>query len=169
MGQDEDLYKVLMVDRSVDSDILEAVYRRLAGRYQPGAGGGGWAAGRLAAVERAYAILRDPHLRARYDARSAAHDEPAYDAVPPTAAPAAAQVAWAAQQPPASAAAAPAMVRVVAERHPVGSSGGVLDFGRYAGWSLRQLAAHDPDYLEWLVRSPGGRQYRGQITALLAR
>jgi hypothetical protein len=45
----------------------------------------------------------------------------------------------------------------------------VLDFGRYAGWSLRQLAAHDPDYLEWLVRSPGGRQYRGQITALLAR
>ena len=163
MGQDEDLYKVLMVDRSVDSDILEAVYRRLAGRYQPGAGGGGWAAGRLAAVERAYAILHDPHLRARYDARTAAQEATDPDALPSTATPAAPQTA------PASAAAVPAMVRVVAERHPVGGQGGVLDFGRYAGWSLRQLAAHDPDYLEWLVRSPGGRQYRGQITALLAR
>ena len=43
----------------------------------------------------------------------------------------------------------------------------VLDFGRYAGWSLRQLAAHDRDYLEWLLRSPGGRQYHAEITALL--
>ena len=43
----------------------------------------------------------------------------------------------------------------------------VLDFGRYAGWSLRQLAARDPNYLEWLLRSPGGRQYHAEITALL--
>ena len=117
-------------------------------------------AGRLAAVERAYAILRDPHLRARYDARSAAHESQPTTRSRRRLRPLQPGLA---QQPSASAAAAPAMVRVVAERHPVGSPGGVLDFGRYAGWSLRQLAAHDPDYLEWLVHEPGGRQYRGQI------
>ena len=72
------------------------------------------------------------------------------------------------QAVPTAPAVQPATVRVVAERHPVGSPGlRVLDFGRYAGWTLRQLAFHDPDYLEWLVRSPGGRQYRAQITAIL--
>ncbi len=47
--------------------------------------------------------------------------------------------------------------------------GSVLDFGRYKGWSLGQVAAHDPDFLEWLERSPGGRQYRAEIAALLKR
>ena len=60
MTQAADLYQVLMVDRAVDGDILEAVYRRLVARYQPGADGGAWAAGRLAAVERAYADPAGP-------------------------------------------------------------------------------------------------------------
>lgn len=165
MTQAADLYQVLMVDRAVDGDILEAVYRRLVARYQPGAGGGAWAAGRLAAVERAYAILRDPYVRARYDARMAEdarladHQDPAREEAVTAPSP---------QALPTAPAVQPATVRVVAERHPVGSPGlPVLDFGRYAGWTLRQLAFHDPDYLEWLVRSPGGRQYRAQITAIL--
>ncbi len=47
--------------------------------------------------------------------------------------------------------------------------GTVLDFGRYKGWSLGQIATHDPDFLEWLERSPAGRQYRAEIAALLKR
>ena len=43
---------------------------------------------------------------------------------------------------------------------------GVLDFGRYAGWSLRQIAMRDPDYLEWLRRTPAGRQYQTEIVTI---
>jgi hypothetical protein len=47
--------------------------------------------------------------------------------------------------------------------------GTVLDFGRYKGWSIGQIATHDPDFLEWLLRSPSGRQYRAEITTFLNR
>jgi hypothetical protein len=47
--------------------------------------------------------------------------------------------------------------------------GTVLDFGRYKGWSIGQVATHDPDFLEWLQRSPSGRQYRAEIASFLAR
>jgi hypothetical protein len=47
-------------------------------------------------------------------------------------------------------------------------SGSVLDFGRYAGWSLGQIATADPVYLEWLARTPIGRSFNREIHALLA-
>jgi curved DNA-binding protein CbpA len=40
---------------------------------------------------------------------------------------------------------------------------GVLDFGRYEGWSITDLARHDPDYLTWLSRHSSGIRYRGAI------
>jgi hypothetical protein len=43
----------------------------------------------------------------------------------------------------------------------------VVDFGRYMGWTLKDLAKHDPDYLRWLSRSSGGVRYRNQIHELL--
>jgi uncharacterized protein (DUF3820 family) len=46
-------------------------------------------------------------------------------------------------------------------------SGSVLDFGRYAGWSLGQIATHDPVYLEWFARTPIGRSYSREIGALM--
>ncbi len=45
----------------------------------------------------------------------------------------------------------------------------VLDFGRYAGWSVDDLARHDPDFLDWLAHSRIGRPYRAEIERLLAR
>ncbi len=42
-----------------------------------------------------------------------------------------------------------------------------LDFGRYAGWSLRDLSRHDPDYLRWLSRHSSGLRYRHEIQRLL--
>jgi hypothetical protein len=38
-------------------------------------------------------------------------------------------------------------------------SGTVLTFGRYAGWSLGEVARRDVDYIEWLDRMPIGRLY----------
>ena len=43
----------------------------------------------------------------------------------------------------------------------------VIDFGRYAGWRLADLARTDPDYLRWLSRHSSGIRYRRQIADLL--
>jgi curved DNA-binding protein CbpA len=46
-------------------------------------------------------------------------------------------------------------------------SGTVLNFGRYAGWSLGEVARHDLEYIEWLDRAPIGRNYRQEIDDIL--
>jgi curved DNA-binding protein CbpA len=48
-------------------------------------------------------------------------------------------------------------------------SGSVLNFGRFAGWSLGEIARRDLEYIEWLDRSSIGRQYRDEIDAILRR
>ena len=45
----------------------------------------------------------------------------------------------------------------------------VMDFGRYDGWSLADIVAHDDDYLEWLGRTPTGRPLRREIAELVAQ
>lgn len=49
------------------------------------------------------------------------------------------------------------------------ASGSVLTFGRYAGWSLGEIARTDLEYLEWLDRMPIGRPYRDELDAILRR
>jgi len=49
------------------------------------------------------------------------------------------------------------------------SSGGtILDFGRFKGQTLTEIARSDPDYLDWLARTPIGRRLGQEITAILA-
>ena len=50
---------------------------------------------------------------------------------------------------------------------PGNPSGSVLNFGRYAGWSLGEIARRDLEYLEWLDRAPIGRQYQAELDQLL--
>jgi hypothetical protein len=50
---------------------------------------------------------------------------------------------------------------------PAANAGSVLTFGRYAGWALRDLARHDPDYLLWLSRHSSGIRYRTEIYSIL--
>lgn len=50
---------------------------------------------------------------------------------------------------------------------PGNPSGSVLTFGRYAGWSLGEIARRDLEYIEWLDRMPIGRPYRDEIDATL--
>jgi len=50
---------------------------------------------------------------------------------------------------------------------PGNPSGSVLNFGRYAGWSLGEVGRADLEYLEWLDRMPIGRPYRDEIDGIL--
>ena len=54
-----------------------------------------------------------------------------------------------------------------AGRPPGNPSGSVLNFGRFAGWSLGEIARRDLEYIEWLDRSSIGRQYREEIDGIL--
>ena len=44
-----------------------------------------------------------------------------------------------------------------------------MSFGRYAGWTLRDLARQDPEYLRWLSRHSSGIAYRTEIYQILGR
>ncbi len=48
-------------------------------------------------------------------------------------------------------------------------TGSVLNFGRYSGWSVGQIAAVDPEYLEWLFRAPIGRPYSDELDRVLRK
>ena len=148
-------YQVLMLDPGVDADVLATVYRRHVQRLAAVPGGSGAATRQLQAIEQAYAVLRDPFRRRRYDAELAVAGARAERQDQPDAAVAAGPV-----EPRPAAPAAPRASVTAAVR------AGVLDFGRYAGWSLRQIAMRDPDYLEWLRRTPAGRQYQTEIAAI---
>ena len=52
---------------------------------------------------------------------------------------------------------------------PGNPSGPVLNFGRYAGWSIGEIARRDIEYLEWLDRMAIGRQYRDEIDVALRK
>ena len=58
------LYRILQVDPAAEDVVIHAAYRALMKRHHPDAGGAGETAERLNA---AYATLRDPAARARYD------------------------------------------------------------------------------------------------------
>jgi curved DNA-binding protein CbpA len=151
-----DHYEVLQVHPRAEPDVIRAAYRILARKYHPDLGGD---AARMIAINDAWDVLGDPARRASYDAAlSAAGDSrkptpptPSNDSGSPTAAP------TRAAQPETGHAGPP-------PGHP---SGTVLDFGRYAGWSLGEIARYDTDYLEWLVRATFGRRLRDEIDTLL--
>jgi len=63
-----------------------------------------------------------------------------------------------------------APTRVSAAAPPRSEAAGTrVSFGRYAGWTLRDLARQDPEYLRWLSRHSSGIAYRTEIYAILGR
>jgi curved DNA-binding protein CbpA len=46
--------------------------------------------------------------------------------------------------------------------------GPVMTYGRYQGWSLGEIAQHDPGWLRWLRRVPAGRRFAADIDAVFA-
>jgi hypothetical protein len=94
----------------------------------------------MAELNRAYSLLRDAAAQSAYDGSQRT------------------TIAGISVAPTARARSAPP---------PVTASGSVLTFGRYTGWSLRDLARHDPDYIVWLSRHSSGIRYRTEIYSIL--
>lgn len=144
MDTEFDAYRTLQVDPHAETFVVEAAYRALACHYHPD--GLTPDERRMAAINRAYALLRSSDARRRYDGQRMTSVGPGPVVVPPTP-----FDPWAPKDAVAPSAA--------------GSS--VLDFGRYSGWRLRDLVRQDPDYLRWLARHSSGFRYRSEINELI--
>jgi len=145
-----DPYKVLQVDPDAELEVIRAAYRALALKYHPDVSTGSH--DRMAALNHAWGILRDAGARAVFDQARADAKRKREVRQPEVRKP---EVSYEMRAPmPAT--------------PPGKPSGSVLDFGRYAGWSLGQVASCDPEYLEWLARTPVGRSFHREINGLLA-
>jgi curved DNA-binding protein CbpA len=162
-----DPYEVLQVRPSADAEVIRAAYRVLARKFHPDHGGDGT---QMVALNDAWDVLGDPVRRAAYDASCAKESsplEPASQNWPSSAASSAARAvptAGPVQSPSGTAGAADTNRAGPPPGYP---SGTVLDFGRYAGWSLGEIARYDLDYLEWLQRATFGRRLRAEIELLV--
>ena len=164
MEPEFDAYSTLQIDPLAEEIVLDAAYRALARRYHPD--GESPSPARMADINRAYALLRTPELRRRYDVgRKFSPVGPAAAAPSPTADlrsrlhPDEATVGAAGAGGASGAAPADTNGQI--------GPGSALDFGRYEGWKLRDLARRDPDYLRWLVRHSSGIRYRTAIEQVL--
>jgi len=137
MTETADLYAVLGADPGATHRELHDAYRARAREVHPDHTGNDEPMKRL---NRAWETLQDPWRRRRYDADRA---QARAHAVPETAAPA----GFPTPGPT--------------------SSGKVIDFGRYKGWSLPDVARIDRPFLEWLQRSQWGRFMYAEIDAVL--
>jgi curved DNA-binding protein CbpA len=187
-----DPYKVLQVDPEAEDEVIQAAYRRLARKYHPDLAATAEAATRMAAINAAWELIGDPAARRDFDrARSIESKAP----LAPAPAPGTTRAPPAPRAPaPGPSASAPTEPEIVsrdwtsgrsshgsgydesmrkAQGHgaagppPGRPSGTVLNFGRYAGWSLGEVARHDLEYIEWLDRAPIGRNYRQEIDDIL--
>lgn len=138
-----DPYTVLQVAPTAEVEVLHAAFRALAMKYHPDRDPTRFAARRMAQLNEAYALVRDDVARTRWDRAQHA-------------------AAWGYTTQAAAGASVPPPPRSA-------SAGTRLTFGRYEGWTLRDLARHDPDYLRWLSRHASGLRYRTEIYRILGR
>jgi curved DNA-binding protein CbpA len=144
-----DLYELLQVHRRAEPEVIRAAYRVLARKHHPDFGGD---QARMVELNEAWRVLGDSACRAAYDAQTQkSRNRRATDR--PAPAPIAGYGPTVRRNGPLT----------------VRDSGSVIDFGRYAGWSVGRLVDHDPDYLEWLARTPIGRRLSAEIETVLAR
>ena len=61
-------YTVLQVSRNAEQDVIEAAYKRLAGKYHPDVYSGADGADRMRELNEAYEVLGDARKRAEYNA-----------------------------------------------------------------------------------------------------
>lgn len=192
MPEPIDAYKILQVDSEAEDEVIQAAYRRLARKYHPDMGGGEEAAARMLAINAAWELIGDPEARAAYDlARRAGAGGRAPGEGPSYATSRSSAPSPAAPWPEPSGPPPPETVSRdwtsgrstqgggfdASMRAPDGlgaagpppgrPSGTVLNFGRYSGWSLGEIARRDLEYIEWLDRMPIGRPYREEIDAIL--
>jgi curved DNA-binding protein CbpA len=136
-----DPYAVLQVVPTAEQEVVHAAFKALALKYHPDHDATRRARDKMAELNKAYTLLRDERARAAHDRsrRTTIAGVSVVSSSRPSTVP-----------PPA-----------------VSSPGSVLTFGRYAGWSLRDLARRDPEYLLWLSRHSSGIRYRTEIYGIL--
>ena len=142
----DDLYAVLQIHPRAAPEVARAAYRALARMYHPDHGGDGREMIRL---NEAWAVLGNPVRRSSYDAERA-----------PRAVAIDVMSATTGQSEGASS----------HDGVPVRSrndNSTVMDFGRYTGWTLAQLADSDPGFLEWIIRTAIGRRLTAEVEELL--
>jgi curved DNA-binding protein len=177
-SSERDYYKVLQVDAEADPDVITAAFRVLARRLHPDRDLTGVHEIRMAELNRAYGVLRKADTRSDYDAQRAERLSPVGPGIR-QGDDASAQMAGVVRStgvdgtPDGDSMVGGGLTRRMA----MGSSNGAqqasargdiqLDFGRYAGSSIRDLARRDPDYLRWLARHSSGIRYRGEIARIL--
>ncbi len=137
-----DPYRVLQVTPGAEQEVVSAAYRALALKYHPDRDASAAAALRMQEINEAFALVRDSLRRSQWDAAQKDAARPVGGGASQTAVP----------PPPRS-----------------NAAGSRLEFGRYAGWTLRDLARQDPDYLRWLSRHASGLRYRTEIYQILGR
>lgn len=138
-----DPYRLLHVIRDADPDVVRAAYRVLARKLHPD----GKAAPLDAAAEKRMADLNWAYAQIRDQAARQAYERQRFATAPPTAA-----------EPRSHGAPLDAGDD---------ATGVTLDFGRYAGWTLRDVARRDLDYLVWLRRHASGARFRPAIDRLV--
>ena len=198
MSGQPDHYKVLQVDPEADPEVIQAAYRRLAQKFHPDLTAAPEAAARMTAINQAWSVLRDPESRAAYDIERASPMSSATTVEPAGPGPAGPaprpdpglqrrSASRSREQPPESVsrdwtsgrshvgggydpATMGAREGLGAAGPPPGNpSGSVMNFGRYSGWSLGEIARRDVEYIEWLDRVPIGRPYREEMDVILRR
>jgi curved DNA-binding protein CbpA len=185
MNQAElDPYKVLQVDPEAEDEVIQAAYRRLAQKYHPDRSPGREGVTRMVAINAAWDLLRDPERRATFDrSRRSAGGGPGVagpvagtdgTAARPEPPPETVSRDWTSGRSSFGGGYDASTMRApegygAAGVPPGNPSGSVLNFGRFAGWSLGEIARTDLEYIEWLDRAPVARQYRDEIDAILRR
>jgi curved DNA-binding protein CbpA len=146
MAIERDAYEVLQVHPGADARVVEAAYRVLASIYDPNGYEDQASPQRMAELDEAYASVRTAERRAAYDQLRKR------------------------QEVMEAALATPSHPFGVASNPASGDTpSSALDFGRYEGWTIAQLAQHDPDYLRWLSRHSSGIRYRREIDEALRK
>jgi len=182
-GDGFDPYKTLQVDPEAEQEVIEAAYRRLARKYHPDMAPAPETAERMVVINRAWEILRDSGRRAQLDRdrQARARTSEAFGSqagatgnapgrTTSTRAPDPVSRDWSSGRSSYGGGYDKSMRAATSASPPPGNpSGSVLGFGRYAGWSLGEVARTDMEYIEWLDRMPIGRPYRDEIDGLLRR
>jgi curved DNA-binding protein CbpA len=149
------LYQVLMVDPRADPEVIAAVYQLLLTRYRTRSSlSPESSAARLAELSAAYDVLQDRRRRAAYDewiGLDRVTRLAPLVGMPIGPGPRASDTYGDAGHPPPD----------------LPPRGTVLGFGRYQGWTIWQVGQRDPDYLEWLRRTPNGWPYAHEVDEVL--
>ena len=151
MAGESNPYLVLGVRSDASPHDIATAYRMLARQHHPDVSHDDGAERRMAEINAAWSILRDPIRRKAWDRQHAV------------------DIAAAARAKADSGTWHRGAAGVGAAGPPPGNPrGSVLTFGRHVGWSLGEVARVDPGYLQWLATTRDGARYRDEIDGLLA-